>query len=117
MSWLEKKDKTDSKSADSTRAVGQVVQLLPEEVIISPRVTEKATVKSGDNVYTFNVHQQANKRQVIQAVEKIYNVHPVKVRVVNIPGKPVMRRRIPGRKARGRKAYVYLKKGDSIEFI
>ncbi len=88
-----------------------------EDVILYPRITEKAAKAAENNVYTFNILPQATKKDVAQAVEKIYKVKPDRVRVVNIPSKTVMRRRHRGRKSRGKKAYVYLKPGDSIEFI
>jgi len=86
-------------------------------VLLSPRVTEKAANATASGVYTFNIHPSANKIQVKKAVEAIYKVAPVKVRIVKIPSKVVFRRRLKGKTAAGKKAYVYLKKGDSIEFI
>jgi len=58
-------------------------------VIIKPLVTEKSThQQTTRNVYTFMVHAGANKPQIKQAVEKIYNVKVVDVRTMTRKGKP-----------------------------
>ena len=58
-------------------------------VIIKPLVTEKSThQQTTRNVYTFMVHQHANKPQIKQAVEKLYNVKVHDVRTLVRKGKP-----------------------------
>ena len=87
-------------------------------VLQRPRITEKATILTDDNVYTFEVAPDANKIQIKQAVRQTYGVVPEKVRTVNMPYKKVRSRRgNPGTKGGGKKAYVYLKEGDSIDLI
>jgi large subunit ribosomal protein L23 len=89
-------------------------------VLKSPRITEKGAVISGlNNVYPFNISVDANKKDVIDAIKLIYKVTPVKVAVVTIRSKTVVSRRNgkKGTKSGGKKAYVYLKKGDKIEFV
>jgi large subunit ribosomal protein L23 len=86
-------------------------------VLKHPRITEKATfVSEENNVYTFDVAVRANKAEIIKSVKDIYGVVPVKVNIVSIPGKRVFLRGKSGKKAAGKKAYVYLKDGDKIEF-
>ncbi len=87
-------------------------------VIRRPRLTEKAAQLSSANVYTFDIAQGASKHDVSRAVLSLYKVAPVKVHVVNTKGKPVSlrTRRGTGMTNRSRKAYVYLKKGDTIDF-
>lgn len=59
------------------------------QVIIKPLVTEKSTHQQQTrNAYAFQVHKDANKPQIKQAVEKIYNVKVVDVRTMNRKGKP-----------------------------
>ena len=84
--------------------------------ILGTRVTEKATlmIEKG-NAYTFNVEKKANKKEIEAAITKLYKVHPVKVRIVNVPSKQVFVRGKWGVKTGGRKAYVYLKHGEKIE--
>jgi len=58
-------------------------------VIVRPLVTEKGTHQSQTrNAYAFEVAAEANKAQIKQAIEKIYNVKVVKVRTANRKGKP-----------------------------
>jgi large subunit ribosomal protein L23 len=58
-------------------------------VIIKPLVTEKSTrLQHARNAYAFQVASGANKHQVKQAVEKLYNVKVVDVRTMNRKGKP-----------------------------
>ena len=58
-------------------------------VIIKPLVTEKSTHQQATrNAYAFQVHPEANKQQIKQAVEKIYEVKVIDVRTMNRKGKP-----------------------------
>ena len=86
-------------------------------IIKNPRITEKASLLGEGNVYTFDVSSSANKTEIKKAVAAMYKVTPVRINVARVPGKSVFSRGKKGRKAGGRKAMVYLKKGDKIEFI
>jgi large subunit ribosomal protein L23 len=58
-------------------------------VIIKPLVTEKSThQQTTRNAYAFQVHPDANKQQIKQAVEAIYSVKVADVRTMNRKGKP-----------------------------
>ena len=58
-------------------------------VIIKPLITEKSTHQQQTrNAYAFEVHEDANKPQIKQAVEKLYNVKVVDVRTMTRKGKP-----------------------------
>jgi large subunit ribosomal protein L23 len=58
-------------------------------VIIKPLVTEKSThQQTTRNAYAFQVHRDANKQQIKQAVETIYSVKVTDVRTMNRKGKP-----------------------------
>jgi large subunit ribosomal protein L23 len=58
-------------------------------VIIKPLITEKSThQQTTRNAYAFQVHAEANKQQIKDAVEKIYEVKVVDVRTMNRKGKP-----------------------------
>jgi large subunit ribosomal protein L23 len=86
-------------------------------VLQEPRLTEKAAMQSGDGVYTFNVRSDANKVQVKKAVQQYYDVTPEKVNIiVNKPEQILGRQRRGGVKKGFKKAMVFLKKGDKIEF-
>ena len=88
-----------------------------ESVIIRPRITEKASLKAREHIYVFDVLKSANKRAISSAIQKIYSVVPLKIRVVQIPSKTITVRGKKGVKSGGKKAYVHLKKGDKIEVI
>jgi large subunit ribosomal protein L23 len=86
-------------------------------IIKNPRVTEKASFAAEHNVYTFDISQSANKTEIKKAIFALYKVKPVKVNVLNVTRKTVMSKGKEGVKGGGRKALVYLKKEDKIEFI
>jgi large subunit ribosomal protein L23 len=86
-------------------------------VIIRPRITEKATGHAAENVYVFDVILKANKKEIAHAVKELYKVSPVRVATVPVPAKKVFVRGRFGTKSAGKKAYVYLKDGDKIEFV
>lgn len=89
-----------------------------QNVLVRPRITEKAVLgadKSG--VYVFEVMPKATKTQIAASVKAAYKVEPVKVRIAKIPAKAVFVRGKKGVKSGGKKAYVYLKKGDKIELL
>jgi large subunit ribosomal protein L23 len=87
-------------------------------ILRRPRITEKATSVSDFNIYTFDVSTTANKKTIASAVKDVYGITPVRVRTVAIPAKHVMSRKgVHGSTSAGKKAYVYLKKGDTIELV
>lgn len=86
-------------------------------IIKNPRVTEKASFAFEQNVYTFDVAPSANKSEIEKAIFALYKVKAVKINVMNMPRKRVTSRGQNGVRGGGRKALVYLKKGDKIEFI
>lgn len=95
-----------------------VVAVQVKDVLLRPRITEKAANMTVNNVYTFDIRKGASKRDVADAVKKLYKVDPIKVTVVNTPAKRVRMRtkRGFGKTNAGRKAYVTLKKGQEIQF-
>ena len=88
-------------------------------VLVSPRITEKASLQMERGGYVFLVAPGATKRDVRNAVREVYGVTPQKVNMVKIPAKIVysMRRRQKGVKAGGKKAYVFLKAGEKIDVV
>ena len=88
-----------------------------KKIIKKPRITEKASFHAEQNVYTFDITKSANKTEIKKAVFALYKVHSVKVNVLTIPRKNIVSRGKTGVRGGGRKAYVYLKKGDKIEFV
>ncbi|MEI7765439.1 MAG: 50S ribosomal protein L23 [bacterium] len=87
------------------------------KIIKNPRITEKASFNAEQNVYTFDVTENANKTEIKKAIFALYKVHPVKVNILRVQDKQVMSKGKKGVKSGGKKALVYLKKEDKIEFI
>ncbi|MDE1875195.1 MAG: 50S ribosomal protein L23 [Patescibacteria group bacterium] len=115
----EAKAKSAKKSQDEKRneAVAGGVSFAKGSAVISPRITEKAARLSENGIYAFNVRKDANARQIAEAVETAYKVKPVKVSVAPVKSKSMFSRGKYGKTVAGKKAYVYLKKGDKIEFV
>lgn len=90
-----------------------------DAVIVAPRITEKSVRKGDQNVYTFEVRRSATKYEVRDAVKALYKVTPVKVNIVNKkPAERMQGNRNRTKHVQGiKKAYVYLKKGDSINLV
>lgn len=88
------------------------------ELIKKPRFTEKATVLSGHHqpVYTFVVAPDSNKSELAKEVKRRYGVKPEKINLLNLPAKRVVRKGKRGWKPGARKALVFLKPGDKIDF-
>lgn len=85
-------------------------------LVMKPRITEKATMLAERNVYTFNVGLRSNATEIKKAIELLYDVTPVKVSILKVMEKRVFVRGKKGVKKGGKKAVVYLKKGDTISF-
>lgn len=91
--------------------------MITMKLIKKPRITEKASFNAEQNVYTFDVMPSANKTEIKKAIFQLYKVKPVKVNILMVPSKQVFSKGKKGTKSGGKKALVYLKKGDKIEII
>lgn len=111
--------KTAAKKEKKATAPKEMSMADFSHVLVAPRITEKAMKKSEANVYTFEVARSASKFEVRDAVKALYGVTPVKVNIVNKA--PRQFKHANTRRTRTehgiKKAYVYLKKGDSISLI
>jgi large subunit ribosomal protein L23 len=87
------------------------------DVIIAPVVSEKSYSLLDDNAYTFLVHPDANKTEIRQAVEDIWNVSVIKVNTINRKGKAKRFRLTQGRRRDTKRAVVKLAEGDRIEIF
>lgn len=85
------------------------------DVIKAPIITEKSSDLAQNNVITFSVDVNANKTQIKQAVEKIFNVKVESVNTINVKTKKKRVGRYVGKTKRVKKAIVKLKEGSSIE--
>ncbi len=90
----------------------------PHDIIQSPLITEKGSlVSEAAHQVLFRVRPDANKIEVKKAVEALFKVKVVKVRMIRYLGK--MRRvgKNIGRLSQWKKAYVTLREGDKIDFF
>ena len=91
----------------------------PRDVIIRPIVSEKSYGLLDADVYTFVVASDANKLEIREAVESIFNVRVTKVNTLNRKGKRKRNRRTFafGTRADSKRAIVTLAAGDRIELF
>lgn len=92
----------------------------PNYIIKAPLLTEESTIqRDTKNQYTFRVDPRANKRQIQDAIEKLFNVKVMSVNTINYAGKQSGRRgrTRPGFRPAWKKAIITLRKGDTIEII
>ncbi len=89
------------------------------DIIQTASLTEKASLLGEkQNKYVFRVSPRANKIQIKQAIEKLFNKKVVAVNTANYAGKKKRERRADfGRKAHWKKAIVTLKEGDKIDLV
>lgn len=79
------------------------------DVILKPVISEKSMSSMGDKKYTFLVHPEANKSQIKEAVEKMFEGTKVaRVNTMNLDGKKKRRGMVYGKTARTKKAIVQL---------
>ncbi len=84
-------------------------------VIVSPTISEKATYLTAENKYVFEVFQDADKKQIRQAIKDIYGVDSVKINIINLSGKKRRYGKYQGRTKDKKKAIVTLKQGQNIQ--
>ena len=89
----------------------------PQSIIVKPIFTEKSTAQQAGNVLTFEVATNANKIEIRNAVEKLFSVKVVGVRVVKVASKIKKVGRSIGRTSERKKAYVKLKPGEKLPAI
>ena len=117
----EKKEKSASRRSETRKSRVRAVANkdgVSHDIIRAPWFSEKALIMTEKGVYTFDVPKSATKAHIAGAIKEIYKVEPRKIRIANLPAKrKAMRtKRGVGSRSSRRKAYVYLNKGDTIQF-
>ena len=86
------------------------------DIIIAPVITEKSakTAENGNKII-FRVRNDANKVQIKQAIEKIWNVKVLRVNTINVKPKYKRVGRYAGTTSRYKKAIITLAEGSKIE--
>jgi large subunit ribosomal protein L23 len=89
-----------------------------QAVILRPVISEKSTLETERNNYTFAVARDANKLQIRAAIQAEFKVDVIGVRVVNVKPKEKRRgRRTPGMVPGWKKAVVTIAAGQKIELF
>ncbi|HEY8436618.1 MAG TPA: 50S ribosomal protein L23 [Haloplasmataceae bacterium] len=90
----------------------------PRDIIKRPVITEKSSdLIEAENKYTFVVDKKANKIEIKEAVEKLFNVKVLKVNTINVKPKKRRMGRYVGYRSGYKKAIVQLAEGDTIELF
>ena len=88
------------------------------KVLLAPRVTEKSTrMAEIGNQYVFKVTTDSNKKEIKDAVEKLFEVNVKSVRIVNVKGKRKTFKLRAGKRNDWKKAYVRVQEGQVIDFL
>ena len=86
-------------------------------VLKTPQVTEKATGLVGQNQYVFKVWPRTNKVETKKAIEDLYGVDVISVKIIKVPRKRRRLGRISGWRKGYKKAIVKIKEGQKIEVL
>lgn len=87
-------------------------------ILLAPKITEKATmIGELNNQFVFKVAKDANKSQIKEAVEKLFNVKVKSVQVLNVKGKVKRFGQRLGKRSGWKKAFVSLHEGHDIDFM
>lgn len=86
----------------------------PRDLLIRPIITEKTSQMMTENKYTFQVPLDANKVEIRQAIESIFNVKVEKVNTVRVLGKTKRMGRFVGKRSDYKKAIVKLVAGQKL---
>jgi len=84
-------------------------------ILLSPHVTEKATRLSSNNQYVFKVFSRANKTEVKRAIENLYKVKVIGVKIIRVSGKTRRTGKSQGWKKGYKKAIIRVGQGQRIE--
>jgi len=87
------------------------------KVLLSPHVSEKASMVAEKNQFVFRVASDATKPEIKKAVESMFEVKVRGVTVTNVKGKTKRFGARPGRRSGWKKAYVTLEAGQDIDFL
>lgn len=88
------------------------------DVVKKPRVTERTMqALEASNTYVFEVHPKANKVQIRNAIERLFNVKVLSVNTQTVRGKVVRRKSGEVQLPTWKKAHVRLRDGDAIELF
>ena len=85
------------------------------EIVKAPVITEKSQIAKAEGKYTFKVDPKANKIEIKEAIEKLFNVKVKQIRTINVKVKKRRVGRYTGLTNRTKKAIVTLAEGQTID--
>ncbi|MAZ49141.1 MAG: 50S ribosomal protein L23 [Halobacteriovoraceae bacterium] len=89
-----------------------------EQILIKPLLTEKSSIETENtNRYVFKVQPKANKYQIKDAVERMFDVKVINVKTAVLPGKVKRAGRSIKKTSSWKKAYVKIQDGQKIELF
>ena len=87
------------------------------DILLGPIITEKGTRLSEHGQIVFKVRMDANKAQIRNAVEGLFDVKVTKVNTIRVTGKTKIFRQTVGRRSDYKKAIVTLSEGQNIDYL
>jgi large subunit ribosomal protein L23 len=114
---VEKSPKERKKTKGKRKAKTKKISLKASLILKEPHVTEKATNLAREEQYVFKVFPKANKTEIKKAIEELYGVDVLQVRIIYVPKKKRRLGKIEGYKKGYKKAIVKIKKGQEIEVM
>lgn len=113
----ETKEKTVKTVVPKEKTVAVKESPLATQLLLRPRVTEKAYALNALNQFVFIVAKEATKKSIKRAVEEAYNVTVEQVNIVKLPAKTRVMGKNIGTKGAIKKAIISVKKGQTIELF
>ena len=113
----EKKEKVLEKPVSPERAKRKSEAKIAPLILEAPHITEKATFLAEGNQYVFKVSPRATKPEIKKAIEEVYGVDVLKVRIIKVSRKRRRVGRTVGWRKRYKKAIVKIKEGQRIEIL
>lgn len=93
------------------------MKLMAYDIIVRPVITEKSSRMMEMNKYTFEVHPQANKSEILHAVETVFKVKVQSVHTAKVHSKPKRMGMAVGKSRAWKKAIVTVADGQKIKFF
>ena len=84
--------------------------------IVSPVITEKATKISENNQFVFKVKIDSNKKEIKEAIEKLFKVKVKSIKTIKTKGKNKIFKGTKGRRSDYKKAVICLNKGENLDY-
>jgi large subunit ribosomal protein L23 len=116
-SVLEKEEKKEKEPIKAVKPKKGKISENSYKIFSAPLITEKTSLLEKENKYVFKVFPKANKISIKQAIEDIYKVNVLAVKIINIPKKPRKMGRHKIWKKGYKKAIIKLKEGQRIEIL